>query len=434
MKRKHNVLDTEESKLSSLLFKRSNKFVEQLDEKKEDENLDQKPAWIDEDDDNFRTNAVIPKVKSDGPYSLKLKQKFETLIGTPQWAKITKVNSGEDDSDILKSVGHLGKRTSTKFERKILEFKGSTKIQPQKAKRGLLVPSIEFHPKVSAVLFGGSTGIVSLYSIGEEENKLHGFKLKNWFISSAQFNPDGTVAYISSKNQHNYCMYDIEKAQSILVQFPQVVKRPHIFKLSPDGKYFAATDCFELVFLICAKSRELLRTLKNNTKVQSITFSNDSKHLYCFNEEGVVTVWDLFTFRSVKKFYDNGCVTAARISMSPCGRLLATGTGEGIVNVYETAGITSYNPVPLKTISNLQTKITDLKFNPTSEILSVVSSYYPNAIKLVHIPSYHVFSNFPTQNMDQVETVSFSPNSGYMAISNNKSCVNIFRLKHFKNY
>lgn len=421
-----------------MLFNKSKNIVEKLKSSEElVPEIDNKPAWRDKDDDEFRAN-IITNVTSKATYSKKLKQKYENLMGTPNWAQLNKKQKlYDDDDDIIRTVGHLQKKKSTSLQKDFLDIKRFPKINSETGNEGPIISCVEFHPKLSVSLVAGHSGVVSLFSVGgDENNKLHSFKLKKFKVSTAHFTPNGSEVFISSKLSHNYCLYNLVKAEPKLVQLPQVVKKPTIFQLSSDGQYIAAAIGYDEVYVISTQSRELLRSLKNNSKTESVAFSHDNKSLYCYGTQGEVTIWDLATFRVVKKFYDNGCVTSSCITTSQCGRLLATGSGEGIVNVYETSNLTVMEPMPLKTISNLRTKITSLKFNSASEILAMSSGYYPNAVKLVHIPSYHVFSNFPkpTSNLYQVDMVSFSPNSGYMALGNNKGCAFLYRLKHYKNY
>lgn len=423
-------------RLSNLLFNKSKNIVDKLKTAEGFQpDIDNKPAWKDDDDEEFRAN-IITNVSSKVAYSEKLKQKYENLIGTPNWAQLNKKQKPDDD-DIIRTVGHLQKKKSTSLRKDILDIKRFPKINSETGNEGPIISCVEFHPKLSVSLVAGQSGVVSLFSIGGDVNdKLHSFKLKNFKVSSAHFTPDGSDVFVSSKLSHNYCIYNLVKAEPKLVQLPQVVKKPTIFQLSSDGQYIAVAIGYDEVYIISTKSRELLRSLKNNTKTESVAFSHDNKLLYCYGTQGEVTIWDLAMFRVVKKFYDNGCVTSSCITTSQCGRLLATGSGEGIVNIYESSNLSESNPLPLKTISNLRTKITNLKFNSTSEILAMSSGYYPNSVKLIHIPSYHVFSNFPkpSSNLYQVDRVSFSPNSGYMALGNNKGCAYLYRLKHFKNY
>ncbi|XP_021186936.3 U3 small nucleolar RNA-associated protein 18 homolog [Helicoverpa armigera] len=439
MKRKSSSVHDEEAKVSQLLFNKTKKFVENLNPKSNEEpSVDLKPAWVDEDDDNFRAN-IIPNVNSTNLYTEKLKQKYETLMGTPSWAKLNKkTKKDQEEDEILRTVGHLHSKKSHHLPKDFLEIKKFPQINPPSdSKKSTIISCVEFHPKISAALVAGHSGEVSLYSVGGDvNNKLHSFKLNKWRVTAAQFTPDGSEAFIASKMSHAYCVYNLVKAESKMVQLPRAVKNAVFFKMSGDGKYIATCDGYETVYLMCPASKELLKSLKHNTSVASLAFSHDCTQLYCYGVEGEITIWDLSTYRPLKKFYDQGCVTASCMKISPCGKLLVTGSGEGIVNIYQTENITTSDPTPLKVISNLTTKITNLNFNATTEILSASSGFYPNAVKLVHIPSYHVFANFPspTLNLHQVDTVSFSPNSGYMALGNNKGCAYLYRLKYYKNY
>jgi len=64
------------------------------------------------------------------------------------------------------------------------------------------------------------------------------------------------------------------------------------------------------------------------------------------------------------------------------------------------------------------------------------SRMVPNAIKLAHFPSATVYANFPDQmeNVGCVNTMAFSPNSGFLAIGSRGKKAPLFRLKYFKNY
>lgn len=433
-----NPVKDEESRLSQILFTKKQKLIDKLKPNQElSDNIDLKPVWTDDDDGKYTAANVIPQAVSNVQYTEKLKQKYRTIVGTPSWAEIKKNTDCEDDDKLMKTVGHIVKKKTKELKKDFLEYKILPKINNDISKEGPLIKCIEFHPKMSVSLIAGQSGVVSLYSIGGDKNeRLHSFNLKKWQITAAHFTPDGKSAFIASKSNHSYCIYDLVKAEAKLVQLPQISKRPHIFQLSPNGKYLATSDCFDEVYLIDTASQELIRVLKNSTNIKSAAFNSNSSELYCFGDQGIVTVWSLCTFKSLKKFYDNGCVTASCITTSACGRLIATGSGEGIVNIYKTSDLMTNEPIPLKTVSNITTKITSLKFNSTTEILAACSAYYPNAVKLIHIPSYHVYQNLPKQsfNYNHIQVVNFSPNSGYMAFSNNRGSAFLHRLKYYKNY
>ena len=135
--------------------------------------------------------------------------------------------------------------------------------------------------------------------------------------------------------------------------------------------------------------------------------------------------------------FDDGCLSALSVAVSRNGQFIATGSKQGAVNIYETkAVLNESSPTPVKTILNLVTAVTKVKFNPTSEILAIASDKKPNAFKMVHIPSFHVFANFPTFNTKMFNPldIDFSPASGYMGVSNNRGFAYLYRLKHYGNY
>ena len=63
----------------------------------------------------------------------------------------------------------------------------------------------------------------------------------------------------------------------------------------------------------------------------------------------------------------------------------------GTVNIFDLENFEK----PVKTVMNLTTSITDLKFSPSSHSLTYCSKWKKNAVRMVHIPSYTAFQNFP---------------------------------------
>ena len=85
---------------------------------------------------------------------------------------------------------------------------------------------------------------------------------------------------------------------------------------------------------------------------------------------------------------------------------------------------------------NLTTAASNVKFNPTSEILAMGSELKENAVKMVHLPSMTVYQNFPSlnYNIKRPNCIDFSLSGGYMSIGNNRGAANLYRLKHFGNF
>lgn len=148
-------------------------------------------------------------------------------------------------------------------------------------------------------------------------------------------------------------------------------------------------------------------------------------------------IWDLNTRICINRAVDDGSLSCTSLAVSPSGQFVATGSAQGVVNLYDMKTISeARSPAPVKTMMNLVTSVTSLKFNPTSEILSAASVDKHNAFKMLHLPSFTVFSNFPTlqTNIGLIQTIDFSPGSGYLSISNHTGSALLYRLGHYGNY
>ena len=55
----------------------------------------------------------------------------------------------------------------------------------------------------------------------------------------------------------------------------------------------------------------------------------------------------------------------------------------GVVNIYDSSCLTERRPKPLKSVMNLTSACTTLKFNPASEMLCALSSHSEQAVKMV---------------------------------------------------
>jgi U3 small nucleolar RNA-associated protein 18 len=84
---------------------------------------------------------------------------------------------------------------------------------------------------------------------------------------------------------------------------------------------------------------------------------------------------------------------------------------------------------------NLTTSITDLKFNPTSQMLAFCSKWKKNAVKIIHIPSFTVYQNFPGA-AEGILKYSFNldfsrPSGEYLAMGNDEGKVHLWHMPYF---
>ncbi|XP_061311405.1 U3 small nucleolar RNA-associated protein 18 homolog isoform X3 [Pezoporus flaviventris] len=181
------------------------------------------------------------------------------------------------------------------------------------------------------------------------------------------------------------------------------------------------------------QTKELISTMKVNGRCTASAFTPDSSKVYSYSKEGEVFIWDVRSRKCLHKFEDEGSLEGKCIALSKNNQYVACGSASGVVNLYTTDGcLKEHRPKPVKAIMNLVTSATCVTFNPTTEILAVASRETDEAVKLVHIPSYTVFSNFPVFRRKQIylaQSMDFSPRSGYFSIANNKGKALLFSCK-----
>ena len=139
--------------------------------------------------------------------------------------------------------------------------------------------------------------------------------------------------------------------------------------------------------------------------------------------------------KCIAKVPGAGNFNTTHMVISPDGSMIATGSKMGVVNFYSVDAQTHLiQNEPVKSVMNLTTAITDLKFNSTSQLLAVCSKWKKNAVRLVHIPSYTVYQNFPGGGLGMLKypfCVDFSSTSEFFGLGNDQGAASLYHLNHF---
>lgn len=157
-------------------------------------------------------------------------------------------------------------------------------------------------------------------------------------------------------------------------------------------------------------------------------------------EHGDVYQWDLETRTCIKRWNDQAAINPSSIAISINNSFIATGSSSGVVNLYNAKSClgteSSSNPDPLKSFMNLSTPINQVLFHPSNLVMAYSSSTKKDSLKLCHVDSQSVFSNWPTANtpLGYVQCMDFSPNGGYFGVGNDKGVALLFKLKQFSDY
>jgi U3 small nucleolar RNA-associated protein 18 len=434
---KQEEIEERQKQIKKILFGGKEEFLENLDKKhfirdksgfEEDDDRDDKPAvWKDSDDE------VQEEFQEE-----KLKRKFNRISGQPSWASKKEVASDSDEDDIVRSVGFLSKsaKKSVNLPKEFLSFKKLKDLNRATYAEGA-INSILFHPGSSVGIVSGWKGFVTIYAIdGRENKKIHNIRYENFPIFCTRLCQDGDQL-ISGSNESHFYTYKMLSGQTQRVRLPKEITHMKQFELSPDGKVIAVIGRFGEIHLLDVISKELITSLKQEHKCTSLSFSPDSSKLFCHSDDSEVTIFDLKVQRAMHRFVDEGCVNGQTLSLSPNGRLLATGSRQGVVNIYDYDKVfLSKYPKAEKAIMNLTTSISGTVFNPASEILAISSKEVKDAVKLVHLQSGTVFSNFPNtqDSIGSSNVLAFSPAGGYFSIGTSQGKALLYRLRHYSNY
>ncbi|RVE70045.1 hypothetical protein OJAV_G00084250 [Oryzias javanicus] len=417
------------------------------------------PAWVDEDDDGveevdmthrYRRNLVRGGAESSMTterLQQRMRDEFQkSMGGTPSWAEpgrrrktAPEEEEEEEEEDLLRKTGNLV-ASSESLPSGVLKMKKCLHANSARPSEDRLT-AVQFHPSAQVVMTAGLDRSISLFQVdGESNPKIQSIHLERFPVHSAAFSADGQSVIATSLRNRMFYLYDMMEGRVSPVHSVRGLNESRVkeFSVCPDGGALLLTGTRGYLHLLTLKTMEVVRSMKINGNVGGVAFSGDGGRFFTTSEDGEVYVWDLRSSRCINRFADDGCVRGTSIAASADGRFLACGSQSGVVNIYsQEACLSSANPKPLKAVMNLVTAATSLAFNPTSEILAIASRAEDDAVRLVHLRSMSVFSNFPVANrklLHRAACLHFSPHSGFFSLANNKGRAPLFRLLHYKDF
>ncbi|XP_015977603.2 U3 small nucleolar RNA-associated protein 18 homolog [Rousettus aegyptiacus] len=418
-----------------------------------------KPVWVDEEDEdeemidmvnnrfrkNMMKNACESKLSKD-ELQKRLKEEFQHAMGgVPAWVETNKRKTSSDDEseeeedDLLQRTGNFIS-TSASLPKGILKMKNCQDANAERPTTAR-ISSVQFHPCAQVVMVAGLDNSVSLFQVdGKTNPKIQSIYLEKFPIFKACFSANGEDVLATSTHSKVLYVYDMLAGKLIPVHQVRGLKEKIVrsFEVSRDGSYLLINGVAGYFHLLSMKTKELISSMKINGRIAASTFSSDSKKVYASSADGEVYVWDVNSRKCLNRFVDEGSLYGLSIATSRNGQYVACGSNCGVVNIYnQDSCLQETNPKPIKAIMNLVTGVTSLTFNPTTEILAIASEKMKEAVRLVHLPSCTVFSNFPVikkKTISLVHTMDFSPRSGYFALGNEKGKALMYRLHHYSDF
>uniref|UniRef100_A0A0V0IFW3 U3 small nucleolar RNA-associated protein 18 homolog n=1 Tax=Solanum chacoense TaxID=4108 RepID=A0A0V0IFW3_SOLCH len=430
---------------------------------------ERKPVWVDDEEEKASikiasVNRLRKLRKEEGEdvvsgstYVERLRAQHTKLNPGTEWAQIDyqsrNYSSDDDDSDeegkhiddygskdvklvddILQSNEDLVVKSRTKLLPGLLEYSrlvDANAVDPSNAP----INSVQFHKNTQLLLVGGLDKKLRFFQIdGKRNTKIQSIFLEDFPIKKASFLPNGSQVIISGRRKFFHVL-DLVKA-SVDKVGPLVgreEKSLESFEVSPDSDTIAFLGNEGYILLVSTKTKELIGTLKMNGTVRSAAFSDDGQQLLSSGGDGHIYHWDLRTRTCIHKGVDEGSINGTALCTSPNGSLFASGSDSGIVNIYNKQEFLGGKRRPIKAIENLTTKVDFMKFNHDAQILAISSGMKKNSSKLIHIPSFTVFSNWPSPNraVHYPRCLDFSPHGGFMALGNAAGKVLLYKLHHY---
>uniref|UniRef100_A0A7S2GVY7 Anaphase-promoting complex subunit 4 WD40 domain-containing protein n=1 Tax=Octactis speculum TaxID=3111310 RepID=A0A7S2GVY7_9STRA len=432
----------------------SGKKRPKLDSGDTGETDEQPDAWEDDDDDNgasvdlssvnrlrkLRQSVGETKV-TEADLEARLRERVLATRGQAAWATLDADNSDTSaGASLLASTNSLqapGRDDGTMFspilggELDVIRCKDANASAPARAS----VQALEFHPDGALLLAGGLDKTVRFFSVdGAKSQKVHSIFLPDCPVHSASWTRGGDEVIVSGRRPFFY-VYDaingdVRKVGKLAGRSDRSLEKAWA---SPDQKMVAFTANNGYVVLADARTKQWSQEFKINGTARSLSWSPCSRYLLASGGDAEVYTYDLRRSRCVSHWLnEGGTVTSA---MACTDKVLAVASESGVVNIFDHAfpGPSSANPKPSRAVMNLTTPVETLTFNHDGQLLALASRWSKDSMRILHVPTRTVFSNWPSSKtpLSYVFSAAFSSRSGYMAIGNDKGKVLLYRLNHY---
>lgn len=431
-----------------------------------------KSAWHDDDDDikaneGFDGCKKLPKlVDTDDNYKEYLERKFTLVYDTPAWAKKalekgTKKRANESDSesddDILERTAknYQSKKGANLLDKDFLQIKKCTHLNQSSRVRTSL-NCIQFHPNSTVALLGSHVGLVRLFKVdGKENSIIQSIYFRGYKLSSAKFlSQAGREEIIvgsdgADHESRGYAFsFDMLAGKILRIKLEKSSKIRYSLRkleISPDCRYMAACDSNGFINILSTTSKEHVAELKMNGEVDCLAFSSNSNYLLAHGRDNSCQayIWDVRNLRTscVNRFNDVGTVEATCLATSPGGSYAAIGSNMGVVNLYKFDDLLKQkNPDPIRSVMNLTTAVTSLRFNHDEQLLMMASREKNDSIRFLNTKTTTVYKNFPlfvganNKTYGRIYDVDISPNSGYASFATGNGTGHLFRIMSYNSY
>jgi len=290
---------------------------------------------------------------------------------------------------------------------------------------------VKFHQNSEILLTAGLDKKLRLFTVSDEPSKIQSIYFSDMPIFAAEYINDGTEIICTGNRKHMYS-YSLLKQipEKIIPKYASDIKDLKNLSISCDGMNYALSTDTGLIHVHDSKTKMLLYDIKVNGRIASVKFPERAELIIAEGVDGNIWSIDRRTRKCVSSMMDDGVISCTTVGIS--SRYYGSGCSSGAVNIYNcTNG--KLEEKPIKQILNLTTKISGVVFNSESEICAIYSRWKKNSLKLVHMASMTVYSNFPSfkSNLKYVTALDYSKGSGYMCVANDTGRALLYKLPHY---
>lgn len=430
---------------------------------------------------NLRENADEVSITGT-EYELRLRRTFEKLHPRPRWASL-ELRKNDGSTAGMQSLGDLlntdvglvnrsrgdDRQKGTTLPKQRIEIQRLRNANEAEARaKPSAIEQVAFHPGTRAhvMLTTSKDRKLRLYNIDTRENPLlESIHIPDMPLRTAQFHPSGSSIMLSGPRPFFY-VHDIYsgkttrstpwRAYASAGEDDTQERDLSLARFAPaqdGGKQLAIGGRRGAIYLLDYNQAggsgggNLIGRMQMNAPLKGLSWdpANENR-LASLSNQGVVHVWDTRKMTCEVQRHDVGLFAPRSIEASPSGQWWAIGSEDGIVNMYGREAVengssntASKNGQVVSTlesrrsISNIVTATTTLRYNPTGEILAVASSKKRDVLKMVHLPSMTIFDNWPTSGtpLGHISSIDFSSGSELMAMGNTRGKVLLYSLQHY---
>jgi U3 small nucleolar RNA-associated protein 18 len=314
--------------------------------------------------------------------------------------------------------------------------------------KAAVVQSLQFHPDSELMLTAGLDKTLRIFSVdGNENAKVASYFFKKFPITGAAFTPDGAQVLLTGRDERMWGL-DVRtgEAAQILHQSSMQHDKYRGLITGPcpsDAPSLRSNNMYAVrgtagSLLICdVPSKQPVRTLRMSTPGVAAVFSAEKDAISSADQDCNIYEWDLGTGRCVQRVkaaWATGIESLAlrRVTANAATPMLAVGTASGNIDLYDLSR-PKLRSEPEKSIGNLTTMVTSLRFHPQGELLLGASKFKKDSLRLMHCATTAVYQNWPTAKtpLNRVTSVDFSREGGLLAMANERGKVLLYQLRHY---